>query len=71
VVIRKKPFVTFFGRTTGFIVNYTPDHAVRFDVDGNPVESLPQAYVPGTVEVVLGRGRKISAAELGKILGAS
>jgi hypothetical protein len=29
-VVRKTPVVEFFGATTGFIVNYTPDHAVRF-----------------------------------------
>jgi hypothetical protein len=51
-------------------VNYTPDHAVRFDLDCNPMESFPRAYAPGEV-VLLMRGRKISAEELGKILGAS
>ena len=30
--------VPAFGRPTGFIVNYTPDRAVRFDLDGNPGE---------------------------------
>lgn len=28
-VVRKTPFVQYFGPTTGFIVNYSPDHAVR------------------------------------------
>jgi hypothetical protein len=33
----------------GFIVNYTPDSAVRFDLDGNPVEHFDRAYIPGQV----------------------
>jgi hypothetical protein len=40
-VVRKTPVVPFFGPTTGFVVNYSPDRAVRFDLDGNPVEVLP------------------------------
>jgi len=36
--VRKTPFAPYHRRTTGFIVNYTPDSAVRFDRDGNPVE---------------------------------
>ena len=48
-VVRKTPSVAFFGPTTGFIVNYTPDHAVRFDVEGRPIESLARAYRPGAV----------------------
>jgi hypothetical protein len=43
------------GRTTGFIVNYTPDSAVRFDLDGNPVEHFDRAYMPGQVEVFIGK----------------
>ncbi len=38
--VKKTPFVPYHGRTTGFIVNYTPDSAVRFDLDGDPVERL-------------------------------
>jgi hypothetical protein len=39
-VVRRTPFVEFFGATTGFIVNYTPDHAVRFDLEGRPVDTI-------------------------------
>ena len=53
--VAKTPFVPYHGRTTGFIVNYTPDSAVRFDLDGNPVEHLDRAYVPGQVEVFIGK----------------
>ena len=40
-VVRETPTVQFFGLTKGFIVNYTADHAVRFDLEGRPMETLP------------------------------
>jgi hypothetical protein len=49
-VVRRTPTVPFFGPTTGFIVNYTPDHAVRFGLEGNPVEDFSRAHIPGQVE---------------------
>jgi hypothetical protein len=67
-VVRKTPAVTFFGPTTGFVVNYTPDCAVRFDLDGNPVEVFPRAYSPGEVFVQFG-SRMISSEGLRRILG--
>ena len=33
-----------FGRPIGVIVNYTPDRAIRFDLDGNALEILPRAH---------------------------
>ncbi len=53
--VAKMPFVPHHGRTTGYVVNYTPDSAVRFDVDGNPVEHFDRAYMPGQVEVFIGK----------------
>jgi hypothetical protein len=53
--VAKTPFVPYHGRTTGFIVNYTPDSAVRFDLDGSPVEHFKKAYIPGQVEVFIGK----------------
>jgi hypothetical protein len=53
--VAKTPFVPYHGRTTGFIVNYTPDSAVGFDLDGNPVEHFDKAYIPGRVEVFIGK----------------
>jgi hypothetical protein len=52
-VAKETPLVPFHGRTTGFIVNYTPDSAVRFDFSGNPVEHFARAYKPGQVELFL------------------
>jgi hypothetical protein len=37
-VVRRTPVVEYFGPTTGFVVNYSSDLAVRFDLDGQPVQ---------------------------------
>ena len=34
------PELPFFGAVTGFVINHTRDHAVRYDRDGNEVETL-------------------------------
>jgi hypothetical protein len=60
--VRKTPVVPFFGPTTGFVVNYTPDQAVRFDLDAKPVERRPHAYSPGEITLRLGK-RKIAPEE--------
>jgi hypothetical protein len=67
-VVRNTPTVAFFGPTTGYIVNYTPDRAVRFDLDGDPVEVLPRAYPPGQIELQTGRS-KISSESWCRIMG--
>ncbi len=53
--VAKTPFVPYHGRTTGYVVNYTPDSAVRFDLGGNPVEHFDRAYMPRQVEVFIGK----------------
>jgi hypothetical protein len=55
--------VPFFGPTTGFIVNYTPDHAVRFDLEGIPIETFTHAYRPGEVTLHLS-GRELPLSVL-------
>ena len=67
-VVRRTPFVQFFGATTGFVVNYDPDHAIHFDLDGNPVEVLNHAYRPDEVTLTIG-GKTIPAEKLFKIAG--
>ena len=67
-VVRNTPVVNFFGPTTGFVVNYSPKRAVRFDPGGNPVEVLSSAYSPGQVELQIGRHR-ISDDSFGRITG--
>src|SRR5690349_6065753 len=50
-------FVPFFGQVLGFVVNYSPDQAVRYDLDGTPVEVLPTAYRIGEVQLWIGKKR--------------
>ena len=64
----KTPRTAFHGPTTGFIVNYTPDSSVRFDIDGNPVEEFDRAYRPGEVELLL-RGRTVPTETFAKVMG--
>ena len=45
--------VRFFGCALGFIVNYSPDEAVRYDLKGNAVENLSKAIRPGEAWVSL------------------
>jgi hypothetical protein len=61
--VMETPMSPFFGKTIGFIVNYAPDRAVRFDLDGNPVERFDRAYIPGQVEVFIGK-KKLPARGL-------
>ena len=48
-----------FGRATGLIVNYSPDRAIRLDLEGNEVELFDRAYRLGVAEFAIG-GRVIS-----------
>ena len=60
--------IMFYGRPTGIIVNYSPDAAVRFDLEGNAVEGLPSAYRLGQLMVSIG-GRPIPPAALDAMFG--
>ena len=65
---RREGAVLFYGAVTGAIVNYSPDRAVCFDLEGNPVRVYDQAYSPGAVTVSLGR-RPLSPGEIELLLG--
>jgi hypothetical protein len=67
-LVRRTIMTPFFGKTTGFVVNYAPDRAIRFDIDGNPVAQLPGAYYPGEVSLNVG-SRTINAGDFGKMMG--
>ena len=56
--------VPAFGKTIGFVINYSPDKAVRFDRNGQPIAILDKAVRLGTAVVHLG-GRPIPAEALG------
>ena len=60
--------VRYFGRAVGFAVNYSPTHAIRFNLAGDAVEVLSAAYRPGMIEVVLG-GRKMNPETVASIIG--
>jgi hypothetical protein len=59
-----------YGRPIGLIINYTPDRAVRYDLDGVPVEILRTRYSVGTVEIVGKTGPAITRLLGGKHGGA-
>lgn len=48
-----------FGRSIGVVVNYTPDRAIRFDLDGRALELLPKAVRPRRASLTLTNGREI------------
>lgn len=56
-----------FGRATGIIVNYSPERAVRFDLDGTALEIISHAYRPGDAHIEF-RGQPISTAMLRAII---
>jgi hypothetical protein len=66
-VVRTTPLVPFHGKTTGFVIKYTPDHAIRFHLSGDPVEMLTFAYYPGQVSIEIS-GRQTPAHDLAHIL---
>jgi hypothetical protein len=60
--------VPAFGKTIGFVINYSPDKAVTFDPNGQPIAILDKAVCPGTAVLRLG-GRPIPAEALGLVFG--
>jgi hypothetical protein len=58
--------VPAFGKPMGFVINYSPDKAVRFDSNGQPIAMLDKAVRPGTAFLRLG-GRAITAEALGLV----
>lgn len=66
----KSDQIPTFGKPVGVIVNYSPDHAVRFDLDGNAIEALDRAYRLGEATLSIGN-RPVSSKELAAIFGRS
>jgi hypothetical protein len=56
-----------FGRPVAVIVNYTPDRAIRFDLDGNALEILPRAHRLADLYIAL-RRRRVRPAKLQAIM---
>jgi len=63
-----KRLVPFFGEVRGFVINYSPDQAVRCDIFGTPLEILSRAYRPGQIRLSLG-GKPVEPRAIARILG--
>jgi hypothetical protein len=50
------------------VINYSPDKAVRFDRNGQPIAILDKAVRPAAAVLRLG-GRPVPAEALGLIIG--
>ena len=55
---KQKPTVPFFGKVRGMVINYSFDLAVRYDLNGNPIEWSNRPYTPGKIEL-LSRGKEV------------
>jgi hypothetical protein len=62
--------VMFFGKALGLIINFSPDHALRCDLEGMPLEILDRAYRIGEVRLSFG-GAPLSSAVVSRVLGFS
>jgi hypothetical protein len=61
--------VPAFGKPMGFVINYSPDKAVRFDSNGQPIAMLDKAVRQGTAVLLRLGGRPIPAEALGPVFG--
>ena len=59
--------VPAFGKPIGFVLNYSPDKAVRFDRNGQPIASLNESVRPAAAVLRLG-GRPVPTEALGLII---
>jgi len=58
-----------FGRPTGVTINYAPDRAVRYDLKGDPIETLNEAIRCGRAFFTVLRSEKDMSVRIGKALG--
>jgi hypothetical protein len=63
-----KRSVPFFGEALGIVINYSPDRAVRCDLEGRPLEILSRAHRPGQIRLSLG-GKPVEPRAIAGILG--
>jgi len=67
--VKQRSPIRFYGRALEVIVNYSPDRAVRFSLDGIPLEVLPAAHRLGELTVSIGGGQPVSSKVLAAIFG--
>jgi hypothetical protein len=60
--------VPFFGAATGLVINYSPDIALRCNLEGSPIEWLSAARRLGQIELSLGSRIK-SPHPVARVLG--
>lgn len=48
-----RPIIPLFGEPTGFVINHSPDHAVRYDLEGNQVKVLGGCVGLGGATVIV------------------
>ncbi len=58
-----------FGRPIGVTINYAPDRAVRYDLKGEPVETLTEAVRCGKAYLTVPPSKKDMSVRIGKALG--
>jgi hypothetical protein len=63
---KQRSLIPFFGNAIGVVINYSPDDALRFDMQGIPVEILPTVHQGETLSVSI-RGRVVSSKTLAAI----
>jgi hypothetical protein len=61
--------VPAFGKPIGFVINYSPDKAVRLDPNGQPIAILDKAVRPGTAVLLRLGGRPIPVEALRLVFG--
>jgi hypothetical protein len=63
-----RPSVPFFGEALGFIINYSPEKALRCSLTGQPLEVLAKAYRPGEIELRIGN-HQLSGRTAARLVG--
>jgi hypothetical protein len=58
-----------FGRPIGVTINYAPDRAVRYDLKGEPVETLTEAVRCAKAYLTVPPSKKDMSARIAKALG--
>ena len=68
----KSHVIPTFGRPLGVIVNYSPDHAIHYDLEGNEIEVFDKAYRLGEISFAISR-RPVTEREVQAVInvGAS
>ncbi len=67
--VKRRSPISFYGAAVGVIINYSPDEAVHFDLNGKPVAILPAAHRLDQLTVSIG-GRSVPPEVLAAFFGS-